>query len=162
MTKTMTNDDGAMRRQPGCPLCDGPGGRVVWRGAGCRVILPDEPDYPGFVRVVLDDHVAEMTDLLPSVRDALMRIVWEAEACLREVMDPDKVNVASLGNMVAHVHWHVIPRWRDDRHFPGSVWSAPQRQGEALARSAERAARVDTLVQRLQARLAAMPSADAE
>ncbi len=31
--------------------------------------------------------------------------------------------------MVPHLHWHVIPRYRDDRHFPESVWGAPQREG---------------------------------
>jgi diadenosine tetraphosphate (Ap4A) HIT family hydrolase len=37
------------------------------------------------------------------------------------------MNLASLGNMTPHLHWHVIPRWRDDRHFPGPIWGSPQR-----------------------------------
>jgi diadenosine tetraphosphate (Ap4A) HIT family hydrolase len=39
-------------------------------------------------------------------------------------MHPDKVNVAALGNMVPHIHWHVIPRFKDDAFYPGSAWSA--------------------------------------
>jgi diadenosine tetraphosphate (Ap4A) HIT family hydrolase len=42
-------------------------------------------------------------------------------------MQPDKMNLASLGNQTPHVHWHVIPRFRDDRHFPTPVWAVPQR-----------------------------------
>ena len=37
---------------------------------------------------------------------------------MRETMQADKMNLASLGNMTPHVHWHVVPRFRDDRHFP--------------------------------------------
>jgi diadenosine tetraphosphate (Ap4A) HIT family hydrolase len=38
-------------------------------------------------------------------------------------MHPDKVNIAALGNMVPHIHWHVIPRFKDDAFYPGSAWS---------------------------------------
>jgi diadenosine tetraphosphate (Ap4A) HIT family hydrolase len=54
-------------------------------------------------------------------------VVFAAEAALREVMAPDKINLASLGNVVPHLHWHVIPRFADDPHFPNPVWSARQR-----------------------------------
>ena len=48
-------------------------------------------------------------------------------------VNPDKINLASLGNMVPHLHWHVIPRFRDDRHFPEPIWGAPQRNGAVHA-----------------------------
>ena len=57
-----------------------------------------------------------------------MDVVFAVEAAVREAMQPHKMNLASLGNMTPHVHWHVIPRYRDDRHFPHPVWSAPQRE----------------------------------
>ena len=43
-------------------------------------------------------------------------------------MQPDKVNLASLGNVVPHIHWHVIPRYVNDRSFPDSVWSVAKRE----------------------------------
>jgi diadenosine tetraphosphate (Ap4A) HIT family hydrolase len=43
-------------------------------------------------------------------------------------MHPHKVNVAALGNMVPHIHWHVIPRFKDDAFFPGSSWSDKLRE----------------------------------
>jgi len=122
-------------RLPGCALCEADGGDVVWRDDALRVILPDEPDYPGFVRVVWNAHAVEMTDLSSRERERLMAAVWTAERVVRERLNPDKVNVASLGNLVAHVHWHVIPRWRDDRHFPAPIWGAPaQGRDESIAR----------------------------
>jgi diadenosine tetraphosphate (Ap4A) HIT family hydrolase len=70
-----------------------------------------------------------MTDLSTSQRTVLLDAVWATEAALRAVLHPDKINLASLGNMVAHLHWHVIPRFCDDRHYPQPVWGAPQREG---------------------------------
>ena len=56
-----------------------------------------------------------------------MSIVYAAETAVRRAMHPDKINLASFGNMVPHLHWHVIPRFRGDRHFPRPVWAEPSR-----------------------------------
>ena len=125
-------------RVAGCEFCDTPGGAVLWQDGLCRVVRVDEPDYPGFLRVILQQHATELSDLPEADHAALMAIVRKVEVAVRAAMRPDKMNVASLGNMTPHVHWHVIPRFRDDRHFPTPIWSAPQRDG---TRNAEREAR---------------------
>lgn len=111
-----------------CELCTGTGESVLWQDSRCRVIRVDEPGYPGFCRVIWHRHVAEMTDLDDSDREHCMRVVLAVERVLRRLTAPDKINLASLGNKVAHVHWHVIPRFRDDPHFPEPVWGQRQRQ----------------------------------
>lgn len=110
-----------------CELCTQPGGEVVWRNDKLRVVLVDDADYPGFCRVIWHAHVREMTDLAADDRALFMQAVWQVEAALREVMQPLKINLASLGNMVPHQHWHVIPRYEGDAHFPSPVWAARQR-----------------------------------
>ncbi len=100
---------------------------MLWRDDFCRVVLAAEPDYPGFLRVVLNHHVREMTDLVPEERSRLMMMVCKTEQVVRDVIRPDKINLASLGNVVPHLHWHVIPRFVDDPHFPNPVWGARQR-----------------------------------
>lgn len=110
-----------------CPLCEPEAERVVWRGDFCRVITVPQPGYAGFCRVVWHRHVREMTDLTPSERDHFMGVVWAVEAAQREVLKPIKINLASLGNQVPHLHWHVIPRYVDDPHFPDAVWAPPRR-----------------------------------
>ena len=117
---------------PVCPLCAEDGGTVLWRNAQLRVIRVNDPDYPGFCRVVWQAHVREMSDLAPAERQQLMAAVFAVESVVRELFAPDKINLASFGNMVPHLHWHVIPRWRDDRHFPEPVWGQVQRQATAL------------------------------
>jgi len=52
--------------------------------------------------------------------------VYVVEETQQAILTPDKINLASLGNMVPHLHWHVIPRWRGDRHFPDPIWAAPR------------------------------------
>ena len=116
-----------------CLLCDELGGTVLWRDELCRVVRADEPDYPGFLRVILNTHAKEMTDLPAADQQALMRVVFAAEAALREVVQPDKINLASLGNVVPHLHWHVIPRFADDPHFPNPVWGARLRDAPHAA-----------------------------
>ena len=115
----------------GCELCDSAGGELLWQDDLCRVILVNDLDYPGYCRVICNRHVREMTDLEASARDRVMRVVFAAEEAVRGVMRPDKINLASFGNMVPHLHWHVIPRFVNDRHFPNSIWGEPQRAGAA-------------------------------
>ncbi len=108
-----------------CELCEGDGGELIWRDEQCRVVCVAELGYPGYCRAIWNAHVSEMTDLGESERARLMRVVFELEAGLRKLLRPDKINLASLGNAVPHLHWHVIPRFRGDPHFPGPIWGAP-------------------------------------
>jgi len=113
---------------PHCELCQSPGGEVVFQGIQLRVVLVDDANYPGFCRVIWRDHVAEVTDLPELDRMLLMDVLWQVETVVRAVMQPLKINLASLGNMVPHLHWHVIPRYADDAHFPAPVWTVAQRE----------------------------------
>ena len=116
-----------------CPLCVAVNEQVLWRDELLRVILANDPDYPAFCRVILNQHVREMTDLPADERTRLLRAVFAVEAALRELLAPDKINLASLGNQVPHLHWHVIPRFADDAHFPDPVWAAARRPGRRHA-----------------------------
>jgi len=126
-----------------CDLCTllaaPPAGIVIWEDPALAVVAVDEPGYPGFTRVVWKAHVKEMTDLAPAERAHVMAAVWAVEAAQRAVMAPHKVNLASFGNMTPHVHWHVIPRYTDDAHFPNPTWGARQRDAGADALAARAA-----------------------
>ena len=114
-----------------CVLCSdlkSDEGQLIWRGDDCRIISVNDPDLPGSCRVIWNHHVAEMTDLSYGEREHLMSLVFVVEEANRQVMKPAKVNLAALGNMVPHIHWHVIPRFTDDAFFPGSVWSSRARE----------------------------------
>lgn len=133
-----------------CVFCDTPGGAILWQNDLCRVVRADEPGYPGFCRVIVARHVRENTDLDAAERARLVAVVFAVEEAVREAMRPDKMNVASLGNAVPHVHWHVIPRFHDDPHFPSPVWGEPRREP---AVPPERAARAERIAEAVRGRL---------
>lgn len=110
-----------------CELCQTPGGKEIWSSAACRVVRVDDPHYPGFCRVIWSEHVREMTDLAPAQRQYLMQVVLAVEEVIRKFYSPSKINLASFGNVTPHLHWHVIPRWEDDRHFPEPIWGTVRR-----------------------------------
>ena len=106
---------------------------ILWQDDFCRIILLSDADYPGYCRVELTEHIKEMTDLTPEHRARTMKVVFAVEAAMREIVQPDKINLASLGNKTPHMHWHVIPRFEHDKHFPNSHWGEKTHAGDAIA-----------------------------
>lgn len=141
---------------PGCELCVGGQAQLIVSSANWRVILVDDVNYPGFCRVIWNQHVKEMTDLSEAERQEIMQVVWLVEAAQREVLQPHKINLASFGNMVPHLHWHVIPRYLDDAHFPNPVWAAAQTSGPAEEILSARRERLPQLIRAIQQRLSSI------
>lgn len=112
---------------------------AIYQNDKLSVILVDDAAYPGFCRVIWTDHVREMSELSSADRQLLNEAVVQVEAALRETMQPLKINLASLGNMVPHLHWHVIPRFADDAHFPNPVWAQAVRTTDDATLAARRA-----------------------
>ena len=127
-----------------CPLCEADGGALIWRGEKLCVIRADEAGFPAFYRVVWNAHVAEFSDLSAADRAHCMEVVVQVEQALRAHLQPTKINLATLGNMVAHLHWHIIPRWKNDPHFPQAIWAAlPESTPDG--QEAQRARRAGTM-----------------
>ena len=132
-----------------CPLCTAEGGALVWRGERLRVIrAEEEAGFPAFYRVVWNAHAAEFSDLDATDRRHCMDAVAVVEQALREHLRPVKVNLAALGNMVPHLHWHVIARFDWDSHFPAPVWAAARH-----GRDADREAALRELLPAMEAAL---------
>ena len=112
----------------GCFLCAGDGGVPIWRGEALRVVrVTEQPGLLAYYRVIWNAHRAEFTDLDAAQRNQCLQAVVLVEQVLRAELRPRKVNLAALGNVVPHLHWHVVARFEDDSHFPDPVWGAPRR-----------------------------------
>ncbi len=117
----------------GCALCQSTGGVLVATGPHWRVIRAEDPSFPAFYRVVWAEHVAEFSSLSLAERAECMSVVCAVEQVLLRVLRPTKINLAALGNVVPHLHWHVIARFDRDSHFPQPVWGEAQRHVESAA-----------------------------
>ena len=124
---------------------------MVFDGAKLRLIHAQEAGFPGFYRVVWKDHVAELSDLAEADRALCMGAVVAVERALRTHLQPSKINLAALGNMVPLLHWLVIARVDGDTHLPSPGWAEPQRAADA--------GRLQELAARLPAAEAAMVAA---
>lgn len=116
-----------------CPLCREPGGSVVWQDADWRVVRVADADFPAYYRVIARRHVAEFSELDMAARARCMALVAAVEAVLIVQLKPTKINLAAFGNMVPHLHWHVMARYEWDSHFPQPSWGARQREVEPPA-----------------------------
>ena len=137
-----------------CVLCAQDGGALIWRGEKLRLIRAGEEGFPAFYRVIWNAHAAELSDLSDDDRNLCMRAVAAVERVMRDTLAPTKINLAALGNMVPHLHWHVIARFDWDSHFPASVWANAQRP-----RNADKEAAVAAQLSLLDAQLAESLSA---
>ncbi|HRL38518.1 MAG TPA: HIT family protein [Comamonas denitrificans] len=120
----------------GCVLCQEPGGQLIWQGEKLRLIRADEAGFPAFYRIVWNAHVAEFSDLAAAERQHCMDAVALVEQVLRQQLQPTKINLATLGNVVPHLHWHIIARYDWDSHFPAPVWASAQRPRDSAREAA--------------------------
>ncbi len=112
---------------PACPLCGPDAQPAVWADADWRVIRVADDDFPAYYRVIAQRHVVEMSDLPAAERARCLELVCAVERVLIDRLRPTKMNLAAFGNMVPHLHWHVIARFDWDSHFPQPLWGARQR-----------------------------------
>jgi len=114
----------------GCDLCASAGGVLLWTEGDWRAVRVPDAAHPAFYRVICNRHVREFSDLSQADRVHCMALVAAIERVLIERLAPTKVNLAAFGNMVPHLHWHVIARFDWDSHFPNPVWGAAVRDVE--------------------------------
>jgi diadenosine tetraphosphate (Ap4A) HIT family hydrolase len=121
---------------PTCDLCTTLGGALIFQSKKFRVIRAEEVGFPAFYRVVWSEHVVEFSDLNVKDRVLCMAAVNAVEVGLRAQLRPTKINLAALGNVVPHLHWHVIARFEWDSHFPSPVWVEAKRPYDAVQQKA--------------------------
>lgn len=87
-----------------------------------KAYLHDDQFFPGWTVVVFKRHATELFHLAPTERIQLMEEVSRMAKVLAEVFDAHKINYELLGNQLPHIHWHVIPRLKNDPVPLEPVW----------------------------------------
>jgi len=113
---------------PPCPMCRRWESDAELRIAEfdhSYVILNRDQFFPGYTLLFSKSHVTELFHLPPQVRGELMEEVSRTAKALFTVFRPDKINYELLGNMVPHMHWHLVPRFATEKAWPRPIWAEP-------------------------------------
>lgn len=105
-----------------CVFCVEDGGQILFKNDLFRIVLIHDDSYLGFIRIIANNHIKELTDLSDHENMQIYGTVMKIEKLIRKIINPTKINLASFGNMTPHVHWHIIPRFDNDLHFPNPIW----------------------------------------
>ncbi|QGZ31889.1 HIT family protein [Stutzerimonas stutzeri] len=105
----------------------------------CRLLLMNDASYPWFILVPRREEVSELFQLDPTDQQALWQEATALAETVKDTFGADKMNVATLGNVVSQLHVHVIARRRDDASWPAPVWGrAPAKPYDAAQADAVR------------------------
>lgn len=128
-----------------CPACSKQWPRVDHRVAELDVAiayLNEDQFFPGWTVLVLKRHATELYQLTREERAELMDEVSAVAQAVATTFKAMKVNYELLGNQIAHIHWHIIPRLASDPAPRSPAWlveHAPRQLGAAeLADRVER------------------------
>ncbi len=105
-----------------CILCNKNTKNIIYQHEMYHILLVEDKYYPGYIQLVINDHIKELTDLNHAKAHEVFDVLLTLEQIIRDIFNPDKVNIAIFGNIVPHLHFHIMPRFKSDRHFPNPIW----------------------------------------
>ena len=107
------------------------------------VTLNRDQFFPGYTLLFTKDHVTELFHLERKVRSSLMDEVSSVAEALYGIYKPAKINYELLGNMVPHIHWHIVPRFSSEPLWPRPIWA--QQHEERFLSPTEQKQRIETI-----------------
>jgi len=116
---------------PNCPLCaPRPPSNEYWeliaRLSVSSLYLSANQTYRGQCQLIFDlRHAAHLDALTIEEWRAMADDLYRSQRAVVAVARPDHMNVESLGNVVAHLHWHIIPRYKNDPRWGQPIWTTP-------------------------------------
>ncbi|MFQ6135925.1 MAG: HIT family protein [Candidatus Hydrothermarchaeales archaeon] len=99
-----------------CELCDIPGDKIL-KELEYSIVSLGRPHHKGHLKVILKSHKEDLLDLTREESDNFFNDLLKVAKVVRDVLHPDKLNYELFGNWVPHLHWHILPRFEDDRDF---------------------------------------------
>ncbi len=141
---------------PNCPLCaPRPVSNEHWEFVATLSVsslyLAGNQTYRGHCQLVFDPrHVATLDELSADEWRAMSADLYRAQSAVTRAVRPDHMNIESLGNVVAHLHWHIVPRYRHDPRWGQPIWATPL---ESMIDTRLPAAARDALIRDLRAAL---------
>ncbi|SMN15842.1 Diadenosine tetraphosphate (Ap4A) hydrolase and other HIT family hydrolases [uncultured Candidatus Thioglobus sp.] len=92
------------------------------------VMVEIESSEIPWIKVFTQRKVKEFSQCSAEEKLEIFRIIDIVEKKMLTYFKADKINIASFGNMLPQVHWHVMARFEGDSYFPEPMWGAKQRE----------------------------------
>ena len=93
-----------------------------------KVYLFKEQSHKGRVIVAHKKHVSEMTELTPEERTAYFEEINHVAEALHKAFSPDKVNYGAYGDTGCHLHFHLVPKYKDEFEWGGTFEMNPKQK----------------------------------
>lgn len=87
-----------------------------------KVILFKEQSHPGRMIVACKKHVDDITELTKEEREQYIEDINRVAVCIHKVFHPDKINFGAYGDTMHHLHFHLVPKYKDEYEF-GDVFA---------------------------------------
>lgn len=81
-----------------------------------------------WLKIFTQTPYKEMSEVPKEIRTEIYDLLNIIEKEMITYYNPRKVNIASFGNYVPHVHWHIMARFEEDSFFPEPMWGKKQRE----------------------------------
>ncbi|MDD3603346.1 MAG: HIT family protein [Sulfurovum sp.] len=99
---------------------------VLYENATVKIEI--HPGEIPWLKIFTQHPYKEMSEVPQEIKNEIYRLLDVIEKEMIAYYNPDKINIASFGNYLPHVHWHIMARFAQDSHFPEPMWGAKQRE----------------------------------
>lgn len=93
---------------------------------GFPLYLNRNQTHRGRVILACNHHVATVAELTPQEATSFFAAVHRVTRALTKVYHPDQVNIGMYGDMVTHVHCHIVPKYKGDTDWNSVFQMSPQ------------------------------------
>jgi len=87
-----------------------------------------EPSKIPWLKIFTQDAYKEMSEVPKDVKNEIYDLLDIIEKKMIVYYNPKKINIASFGNYMPHVHWHIMARFEEDSYYPEPMWGTKQRE----------------------------------
>ncbi len=104
--------------------------KLLWENALVRIEV-EESEIPWY-KIFTQHPYKEMSEVPSKTKELLYELLDTIEREMLSYYRPAKINIASFGNYLPHVHWHIMARFEEDSYFPEPMWGKKQRGSKLL------------------------------
>lgn len=104
--------------------------QVVYENINLKIEV--EPSEIPWLKIFTKENYTEMSEVPQKIRDEIYYLLDTIEREMLRYYKPTKINIASFGNYLPHVHWHIMARFEEDSYYPEPMWGEKQREATLM------------------------------